>query len=70
MTLSGTKSRLTAITKELATRWDETRNHWKDAKSLELEQRFLNELFAGVERTVGAIERLDELLAKVRKDCE
>jgi len=70
MTLSGTKSRLTAITKELANRWGETRNYWKDAKSLELEQRYLNELFAGVERTVGSLERLDELLAKVRKDCE
>ena len=70
MTLSGTKSRLVAITKELATRWDETKNHWKDAKSQELEQRYLTELFANVDRSIGALERLDELLAKVRKDCE
>jgi len=70
MTLSGTKSRLVAITKELATRWDETKNYWKDAKSQELEQRYLSELFANVERSVTALEKLDELLAKVRKDFE
>jgi len=70
MTLGGTKSRLVAITKELATRWDETKNYWKDAKSQELEGRFLAELFASVDKSVGALERLDELLAKVRKDCE
>ena len=70
MTLSGTKSRLVTITKELATRWDETKNCWRDAKSQEFEQRYLTELFANVERSVTALERLDELLAKVRKECE
>ncbi len=70
MTLSGTRSRVVALTRSLATRWDETRNYWKDAKSLELEQRYLTELFAGVERTITVLEKLDELLAKVRKDCE
>jgi hypothetical protein len=70
MNLSGVKSRLAGITKELATRWDETRNHWKDAKSREFEQRYMTELFANVERTITVFEKLDELLAKVRKDCE
>jgi len=70
MSLNGTKSRLVAITKELATRWDQTRNYWNDAKSRELEKRYLSELFVNVDKTVAALERLDELLAKVRKDCE
>ena len=70
MNPSGIKNRIASITKGLATRWDETKNHWKDAKSQELEQRYLTELFANVERSVAALERLDELLAKVRKDCE
>jgi len=70
MNPSGIKNRLMSLTKGLATRWDETRNYWKDAKSLEFEQRYMNELSAGVDKTVTVLEKLDELLAKVRKDCE
>ncbi|MGD0744705.1 MAG: hypothetical protein ABSA45_06080 [Verrucomicrobiota bacterium] len=70
MTPSGIKNRLVSLTKGLATRWDETKNYWKDAKSQEFEQRYMAELFANVEKTVTVLEKLDEILAKVRKDCE
>jgi hypothetical protein len=70
MTPSGIKTRLTSLTKGLATRWDETKNYWKDVKSQEFEQRYMTELFANVEKTVTVLEKLDEILAKVRKDCE
>lgn len=70
MTPSGIKNRLVSLTKGLTTRWDETRNYWKDAKSQEFEQRYMNELYANVDKTVTVLEKLDELLAKVRKDCE
>ena len=70
MNPSGIKNRLVSITKGLATRWDETRNYWKDAKSLEFEKSYMTELFANVDRTVIVLEKLDEILAKVRKDCE
>ncbi|HXR03747.1 MAG TPA: hypothetical protein VN836_03470 [Verrucomicrobiae bacterium] len=70
MTPSGIKNRLVSLTKGLATRWDETRNYWKDAKSQEFEQRYMSELYANVDKTVTVLEKLDELLAKVRKDCE
>ena len=70
MNPSGIKNRLVSITKGLATRWDETRNYWKDAKSLEFEKSYMTELFANVDRTVVVLEKLDEILAKVRKDCE
>ena len=70
MNLSGSKSRLMAVTKELSLQWDQTRNYWKDAKSLEFERKYLSELFIGVDKTVTVIEKLDELLKKVRSDCE
>ena len=70
MNPSGIKTRLVSLTKGLATRWDETRNYWKDAKSLEFEQSYMNELFANVDKTVTVLEKLDEILAKVRKECE
>lgn len=70
MNLSGTKNRLTALTKELAVQWDETKNHWWDAKTREFERRYIAELLVNVDRTVMAIEQLNEVLNKVRKDCE
>jgi hypothetical protein len=70
MNPGGIKSRLGSLTKGLATRWDETRNYWKDAKSLEFEQRYMTELFANVDKAITVLEQLDEILAKVRKDCE
>jgi hypothetical protein len=70
MNLSGTKNRLVALTKELAVQWDETKNHWWDDKTREFDRRYMAELFVNVDRAVTAIERLDEVLDKVRKDCE
>jgi hypothetical protein len=70
MNFSGNKSRLVGITKELALQWEQTKNYWHDAKSAEFEHRYLEELRVGVDRTVLVLEKLDELLKKVKKDCE
>ena len=70
MSSSGSKNRLVALTKELAVQWSETKNHWWDAKTREFDRRYMVELFANVDRTVTAMERLNEVLTKVRKDCE
>jgi len=64
------KGRLVGASKELALKWEETKNYWRDAKSQEFERQYLQELFAGVNRAVSVIEKLDEILKKVRSDCE
>jgi hypothetical protein len=63
-------SRLEAITKELRLQWLQTKEYWTDAKSQEFEQRYLQELFATVDKTVATIEEIDKLVTKIRKDCE
>ena len=70
MSLAGSKSRLSAVTKELLVKWRDTKNYWRDAKSREFEHRYLEELFAEVDKSVTVIDKLDEILTKVRKDCE
>ena len=70
MTLGGYKSRLAAITKELWLKWEDTKGSWRDAKSQEFEQRYLDELLAQVDKNVTVIEKLDALLTKARNDCE
>jgi len=63
-------ARLAGLTKELRVQWQETKHYWRDAKSLEFESRYMEELLASVDRTVTVIEQLDKLMSKIRKDCE
>lgn len=70
MNLSGSKSRVTGLTKEISLRWADTKTHWRDAKSAEFEQRFLQELFPRVNQAAAAVEKLEELFKRIRKDCE
>ena len=63
-------NRLAALTKELRAQWEQTKADWKDAKSLEFEHRYMDELLASVDRSVTVIEQLDKLVSKIRKDCE
>jgi hypothetical protein len=63
-------NRLSSLTKELRSEWQNTKSYWKDAKSLEFEKRYMEELLASVDRAVTVIEQLDKLITKIRSDCE
>lgn len=63
-------SRLEAITKELRLQWQQTKDYWADAKAQEFEQRYLQELFGTVDKTVAAIDQIDKLVTKIRNECE
>ena len=68
--MSASGSRLEALTKELRVHWDQTKEYWSDDKSREFEHKYLDELFASVDRAVMVIEQLDKLILKIKKDCE
>ena len=68
--MSGNGARLSAVTRQLANRWQETRAHWRDAKSGEFQRHYLEELFGSVDKAVTVIEQVDKLLGKIKKDCE
>ena len=70
MSMAGSKARLVGLTKELSLKWEDTKNYWRDSKAQEFERKYLQELFAGVDKTIGVVEKLDELLKKVQNDCE
>jgi len=70
MNLSGNKGRLTGLTRELMFAWDDTKTYWRDAKSDEFERKYVLELSAHVNRATLVLEQLEELLKKVRSDCE
>jgi hypothetical protein len=68
--MSGNSAKLSALSKALAVKWDETKNHWRDDKSLEFERQYIEELLNNVDKALTVMEQLDKLLAKVRHDCE
>jgi hypothetical protein len=70
MNLSGHKAQITGATKELLLRWTETKNFWRDAKSREFEEKYMQELLARVDKANTLIDKLEEVLKKVHNDCD
>ena len=70
MNVSANGKVVLSATRELARKWQQTRESWRDAKAEEFEQKFLAELISDVERCVPALEELDKLISSVRRECE
>ena len=43
---------------------------WQDRKSLEFQQKYMEELVGSVDKSVMVIEQLDKLMSRIKKDCE
>lgn len=56
--------------RELTQHWHTTRTHWRDAKALEFEKNYMEPLPALITKTGAMIGELENLLQKIRKDCE
>ena len=70
MSLSAAKARLDALTRDLVARWKLTRESWSDARSLDFEQKYMDELVSGVNKATVQIQELEKLLLRIRNDCE
>ncbi len=68
--MSGNGSKLMALTRQLSAQWQQTKESWQDAKSKEFERQFIDELMAGVDKSVTVMEQVDKLVTKIRNDCE
>ena len=70
MSVVGNRARLASSAKDFSLKWAETKDYWRDRKCEEFEEKYLQELFAQVNRTLTVMEKLEEILKKVRTDCE
>lgn len=70
MNISANKARLRTITRDLMVEWRDTRANWRDLKAQQFEKDYLEELTTGVEQSMGVIGKLDEIVHRIRKDCE
>ena len=68
--MNASQNRLNGLTKELRVEWEQTKQYWNDAKSLEFEKRFLDELNVSVNQAIASIDALERVLNKARSDCE
>jgi hypothetical protein len=70
MSIRASAANLGQAAKNLMIEWGHTRAYWRDAKSIEFEKEFLEDLPHHVARAAAVIEELDGILRKVRSDCE
>jgi hypothetical protein len=68
--MSGSAARVTALTRDLANKWENTKNSWRDAKADEFERQYIEELLNSVDKAATVMEQLDKLIGKIRHDCE
>jgi hypothetical protein len=70
MSASGSRGLLTMATRQLMSRWEETRNSWRDQKAAEFESLYLAEIGHSLSSTLKILEELDQLLGKIHADCD
>ena len=70
MSAAASRGLLTMATRQLMSRWDETRQSWRDNKAADFEALYLSEVRDTVSSALRTLEELDKLLEKVHADCE
>jgi hypothetical protein len=70
MSLHTGRAKLVGSHKELMMKWDRTKEWWNDAMSRSLEERVLEPVEPKIRAAVSAMEKMGELLARARRECE
>lgn len=70
MSLSVGRSKLTGAMKDLLMRWERAREQWDDPVSRDLELKVIQPLEPKVRAAATAMEKMAELLARARRECE
>jgi hypothetical protein len=70
MNLQANKATVIAVSKGLSQSWQEVKQSWRDTKQMEFERAYMETLQANLNIAVEAMEKLDKVLTKIRRDCE
>jgi hypothetical protein len=70
MNLNGSAANLSESLKELRLEWEQTRNYWRDTKSQEFEDQYLDRLPNDVARAAAVIKEIAALMKKIHDDCD
>ncbi len=66
----GNETKLVMLTKKLERDWEHTRTYWHDSQADHFEDRYLHDLFATVNTTMNAMQKLNKRLTLIRRNCE
>jgi thymidylate synthase len=69
MSLAGNRSRIVTLTGQILRNWQHTKDYWRDAKSEEFGKRYMDELASATNASTGALEQLESIITKIKKDC-
>ena len=67
--MSAGSARLKYALKALREHWDVAREHWDDKVALDFEKNHLAPLEQQVDHALRGMDKLSEVLAKVRHEC-
>jgi hypothetical protein len=70
MNAAGSAANLVQSLKNLTNEWEMTKSFWHDIKSQEFERHYLDPLPPHVASAITVMEEIDQLLKKIRSDCE
>ena len=70
MSVSVGRARLFGALKELRQRWSRIHDVWNDPASQHFEQTVIDPLEPRVRSAVTALEKMGQILATVRRECE
>jgi len=70
MNVRNCAAKLSLAAKDLKFNWEQTEVYWRDVKSAEFADKYVNSIPDRVARARAVIEELDLLIKKVRSDCE
>jgi hypothetical protein len=70
MSLSVGRAKMVGSLKDLMLRWEKTKMQWDDPMSQNIEESVLTPLEPKVRSAVVAMEKMAEVLARVKRDCQ
>lgn len=69
MSMHSSQAKLQEAMKLLRARWSGTRSHWDDAMSRRFETEFIEPLQKRFREGLGAMEHMNDVLARLEQDC-
>jgi len=70
MSLSVGRAKLVGALRDLMLRWEKTKMEWDDPMSRHLEASVLEPLEPKVRAAATAIEKMGEIVARARRECQ
>lgn len=70
MSLMDSKGALSRALKDLLLRWETVKEVWSDEQSAAFEKSFLWQIEQDVRSAMGAMDQMDQVMHKIKTDCE